>query len=103
VSRFWWLAFAADAGEFLGVIITEAPSEAEAVQRTWRMGINPGGHVLAGELRDEYVPGFERRDQLLDRQVAYRLRDDINAMVGATEIGVPDPCGDSPSSPSSEA
>lgn len=102
MSRFWWLSFVED-GEFLGVIITGAPSEAEAVQRTWRMGINPGGQVLAGELRDEYVPGFEHRDQLLDRQSAYRLRDDINAAVGVTEIGVPDPCGDSPSTPLSEA
>lgn len=101
MSRYWWLSFVGE-GEFLGVIVIEAPSEAAAVQKAWRQGINPGGDVLAGELREEYVPGPEHRNRLLDRRVAYRLRDSINSAVGVTEIGVPDPCGSSPSSPSSE-
>lgn len=90
MSRFWWLSFVGE-GEFIGVIVTEAASEAAAVQKVWRAGINPGGEVLAGELRAEYVPGPEYRDRLLNRRVAYRIRDDINSRVAATDTGIPGP------------
>ena len=55
----WWLSFAepdeekpwwkfwrkAKEGEFLGVVIVQAPDIHEAVQVAWRKHINPGGEV----------------------------------------------------------
>ena len=55
----WWLSFGepdeekpwwkfwrrAKEGEFLGVVIVQAPDIHEAVQVAWRKKINPGGEV----------------------------------------------------------
>ena len=35
-------------GEFLGVVIVQAPDIHEAVQVAWRKKINPGGEVFGG-------------------------------------------------------
>jgi hypothetical protein len=44
----YWLSFVVD-GKNMGVIITDAPDEKAAIRKTWQMGINPGGEVLAFE------------------------------------------------------
>ena len=43
---FWWKFWRhAKEGEFLGVVIVQAPDIHEAVQVAWRKKINPGGEV----------------------------------------------------------
>lgn len=47
----WWLSFAED--RFLGVAIVRAPTWLDAVRRTHRLGINPGGQVSWEQLGTE--------------------------------------------------
>lgn len=47
----FWMSFC-DTGkpqgqQFLGVIIMFAPGIAHAIDRTWKLGINPGGEVMS--------------------------------------------------------
>lgn len=65
----WWLSFADAAkprGEQnLGVIITEAESLADAIEKCWRLGINPGGEIMAMWLGPEAEGNVPPR--MLDR------------------------------------
>jgi hypothetical protein len=49
--RYWWLSFA-DArrpkgSQFLGAVLLQAYDVTGAIRAAWRLGINPGGEVLA--------------------------------------------------------
>lgn len=59
----WWLSFA-ESGRFLGVVVTRAPSLVWAIRRAHRLGVNPGGQVLGGQVPDDLVPASVR-DRLL--------------------------------------
>lgn len=64
----WWLSFC-DPGrpkgqQFLGVAVVEASGLMHAHQRTWALGINPGGEIQACPVGG--VP-IEYRDRLLSR------------------------------------
>lgn len=50
----FWISFASDAG-FRGVIITEAPSEADAMAKINQLAINPGGEAVFFDMAA--VPG----------------------------------------------
>lgn len=42
----WWLSFANPGPKgFLGVVIIKAPTFEKAIEKAWRLGINPGGQV----------------------------------------------------------
>ena len=45
----WWLSFADDDG-FLGGCFIEAADMLDAVTKTHRLGINPGGEAMGAEL-----------------------------------------------------
>jgi len=98
----WWLSFGepdeekpwwkfwrrAREGEFLGVVIVQAPDIHEAVQVAWRKKINPGGEVcgmpiLNADLNDldRLIP-YEEATRIADRTKALdveKLRDAIDA------------------------
>ena len=73
----WWLSFT-DASrpkgsQFLGVAIVEARGIAGAVTAAHRLGINPGGAVLAIAIPPEHVPALSYRNRLLSRDEAEAL------------------------------
>jgi hypothetical protein len=60
----WWMSFA-DPGrskgqQFLGLVILEAPTPREAMQKAWDMEINPGGQIMFIELPNEMKAEYER-------------------------------------------
>lgn len=65
---FWWMSFCdtdlPEGQQFLGVAIVEAPGFVHAQQKTWALGINPGGEIQAFPV--EGVPA-ECLDRLLSR------------------------------------
>ena len=69
-SELWWLSFAAEDG-FRGVIITEALGLSHALQKTHRLGINPGGQVQALPVpcdADRKFLDKKHHDKLLSRE-----------------------------------
>lgn len=62
----WWMSFCdphkPNGQQFLGVAIVEAPGFMHAHQKSWALGINPGGEIRA--TRVEGVP-VEYHDKLL--------------------------------------
>lgn len=62
----WWMSFCdpdkPKGQQFLGVAIVEAPGFIHAHQKTWSLGINPGGEIQASQVED--VPA-EYRNRLL--------------------------------------
>lgn len=67
----WYLSFGrpADQGGWAGCVLTEAPDPMAAIQKAWRLKINPGGEVLAyvWDERTRPVPQ-EARDRLITDQ-----------------------------------
>lgn len=53
----YWISFASETG-WLGGLVAQAASFEEALDETWRRGLNPGGSVQATEV-DEMLPGTE--------------------------------------------
>ena len=78
----WWLSFAdpdrPEGTQFLGAAIIQAPTFPAAITRSHRIGVNPGGEVMAaGPIPpDAYGPEF--RDRLLSAQ-------EIDDLPGETE------------------
>lgn len=66
--KLWWLSFCdptkPKGQQFLGVCIVEVPGFIHAQQKTWTLGINPGGEIQACQVED--VPP-EYLDKLLSR------------------------------------
>lgn len=53
-ETWWWLSFADDTG-FRGGVMTRARGVVSAIQKTHRLGINPGGEVASTQLPDEAI------------------------------------------------
>ncbi|HEY1645461.1 MAG TPA: hypothetical protein VGF75_03680 [Candidatus Saccharimonadales bacterium] len=53
---------------FLGAIITESNSPVEAVKKTWKLKINPGGEVLIVEIPEDRKLDSRFLDRLLTRE-----------------------------------
>ena len=64
----WWMSFCdpdkPKGQRFIGVVVVEAPGFAHAHQKTWALGVNPGGEVQGAQ-----IEGFpaEYLDKLLSR------------------------------------
>lgn len=52
--------------QFLGVIITRAKGIASAIDKTWSLGINPGGQVMSHETDPQGIAA-EHFDKLLSK------------------------------------
>ncbi len=63
---YYWLSFAEETG-FLGVVIVQAESYDQALQKAWELEINPGGNVLGGLMVE--VPSEKWHDRLLNRKM----------------------------------
>jgi hypothetical protein len=73
----WWMSFcAADPpGEFLGVVVVQAPTAPAAVIRSHVLGVNPGGEIqMEGPIPADVVP-VRMRDRLLSREEAENAPD----------------------------
>ena len=82
----WWLSFAEEdeqkpwwkfwrsskEGEFLGVVIVQAPDIHEAVQVAWRKNINPGGEVFGVQILNADLDDLNR---LIDAPEAQEIAD----------------------------
>ncbi len=66
---YWWLSFTQPPRpkRFLGVAIVYAESYDQALQKTWKLGINPGGNVQ-GDVLDS-VPDEKWCNRLLSRKL----------------------------------
>ncbi len=65
---YWWMSFAGPRPiRFRGVAIVYAESYDQALQKTWDLGINPGGNVL-GDVMDG-VPNEKWVNRLLSRKL----------------------------------
>ena len=74
----FWLSFADSnrpTGEqFLGVAIVEAIDIADATEKCWRLGINPGGEVLSVEVPEEKYESYSpHTNKLLTKEEVVRL------------------------------
>lgn len=55
VMPWWWLSFADETG-FLGAAIVRGVDAHDAVRRSHRLGLNPGGEVMCrGPIRTDYA------------------------------------------------
>ena len=80
----WYLSFADDdSGGFLGAVIIKARSFLEAVDKTHMLGINPGGEVVGGELRDGLEIAPRCMNVLLTKE---RLEQEFGGLVRIGEI-----------------
>lgn len=67
----YWMSFSNPniARGFLGVIITDATSPHEALQKTRKMGLNPGGEVKIFQLKNDATEDYTSyKDRLLKRE-----------------------------------
>ena len=68
LSGWCFLSFASDeTGDFLGAVIVEAPTLADAVQKAWALEINPDGLCAGMELFPAYLPKPIFQNRLLTR------------------------------------
>lgn len=60
----------AEPGKFLGAIVTEADSLVEAIKKTHRLGVNPGGDIMSAPVADQYLVNLDLfpKDRLLTRE-----------------------------------
>ena len=99
----WWLSFAEEdeqkpwwkfwrsskEGEFLGVVIVQAPDIHEAVQVAWRKNINPGGEVFGVQILNADLDDLNR---LIDAPEAQEIADrtkvlDVEKLRDARDAG----------------
>lgn len=85
MATFWALSFIDPArregDRWLGTAIIEAPSYAEAIQKAWQVGANPGGEIegipfLADSVHEDYVDTLvtdKQRVKDMPRPVNLRL------------------------------
>lgn len=74
----WWYFSFVDAKlpkgtQFLGACIVQAKTFTEALDKTWILGINPGGEAAFIEVPEEALknlPGWDMRYKLLSREEA---------------------------------
>lgn len=73
-APWWWLSFA-DAERFRGLVITRGTSFIDAVARTHKLGISPGGQVAGSEIPPRVLAMLlpEVRDRLLSKEEAEAL------------------------------
>lgn len=65
----WMLMSFADEEGFRGAVILQAHGMVTGMDRAWRLGLNPGGHVKAWVLPGPPLPGYAER--LLTREEAH--------------------------------
>lgn len=65
----WWLSFAND-GDFLGVLILEAFGFTDALDRSRKMGLNPGGEVRGYDIDPTEIPEALRNRLLKKKDLA---------------------------------
>lgn len=69
----WWILSFTDpelpnGQQHLGTALVEARNEIMAMQRTWDLGINPGGQIsIVGPILGEHIPPEHRPNELLQR------------------------------------
>lgn len=70
----WWLSFCDTSKpkgqQFLGVVVIEGVDLRGAIQRSWALGLNPGGEVMSIALTGGTVPADGWRNRLLTRDEA---------------------------------
>jgi tRNA nucleotidyltransferase (CCA-adding enzyme) len=70
----WYMSFADPerprGTQFLGAIIVQAPTFPAAVTRSHKLGINPGGAVMGGQVPPDLTIAPEWRDRLLNKEEA---------------------------------
>ena len=71
IERCLWMSFC-DTGrpkgkQFLGVIIMWSPGVAHAIDRAWKLGINPGGEIMSYIINPNKIKP-EHFDRLLTKQ-----------------------------------
>lgn len=62
----WYLSFAGEEG-WRGCAHIKAPSADAAITESWRLGINPGGEVLAWEIDPSIAVSEEWFNRLMNR------------------------------------
>lgn len=72
VPGWWWLSFAGADG-FLGLNIICANSFVDALERSHRLGINPGGSVQGFLIPYEHRPPESYWHRLLTAEEAYQI------------------------------
>lgn len=77
MKQWWYLSFAAE--KFLGACIIEAEDFVDAVRRSHRMNINPGGSVRGNPIPEDAVYDPSYRNRLLTKE-------DLQAMLPHEEI-----------------
>ena len=86
----WWKFWrSSKEGEFLGVVIVQAPDIHEAVQVAWRRKINPGGEVFGVQILNADLDDLNR---LLDALEAQEIADrtkvlDVERLRDARDAG----------------
>jgi hypothetical protein len=81
----WWYMSFADSSrpkgqQWLGACIVEGYGLATATRRSWELGVNPGGGVLAGPIPPEAVEKFKDHFNKL-----YRTREELETVFGPAD------------------
>jgi hypothetical protein len=79
-EKWHYLSFADEHG-FLGGVIIKAHGITDAVMKTHRLGINPGGSVMSWLITDEkMLPNETFRNRLLSREEVDNMRPDTQIL-----------------------
>ncbi len=65
----WWLSFATET-EFLGGVFLQAKGMVDAVAKSHRLGLNPGGSVMTVSVPDGKTPPEHLINRLLTKEEA---------------------------------
>ena len=77
--RWWYLSFADD--KFIGVVVTKARGIISARMNCARLGINPGGQLMAVTIPDECkVPNVTDCDRLLNEDEVRSIWSDAKTL-----------------------
>ncbi len=100
----WWLSYADESNEFLGVIISPGDDFIEACQISSTMGLSPGGQVQGIPVNwgGECIITLSKTFRLLNRKEAVELSDLIDGQISGvkdwnTKRGVSTPVDTNPS------
>lgn len=73
----WWLSFADEkkpqGSQFLGAVLLEANDMSDAVLKSKRLGLNPGGEVLGAMLGGHKEPPKEQTYKLLSLELMEKM------------------------------
>lgn len=77
-AAWWWLSFAdphlPEGEQFLGAALIRERNVVMAIERSWQLGVNPGGEVAFELIPEDAIPEGQPREILMSRETIARFQ-----------------------------